>query len=200
MSSKAPYDQLFARFLMRPFVNTGLHPNFLTLLSLLLGVGCGALFVFCEPGIENLAVTVFMGAVLVDHMDGELARMSGKTSRFGHFFDYVVGSLNYTILFCSIGIAIFRWSGAETALIFGLIAGFSNIFIVSLRLSMELKFGPDSVQHPSSSGFEIEDFIYLIGPITWLGGLDYFFWLYGAGTICYLVWTFFTFLCKWSRD
>ncbi|MED5358084.1 MAG: hypothetical protein VYD85_06675 [Pseudomonadota bacterium] len=59
---------------------------------------------------------------------------------------------------------------------------------------MELKFGPKAVEHPSSSGFEIEDFIYLIGPITWLGGLDYFFWLYGAGTMGYLGWTGITFL------
>ena len=129
-TSKPPYDQRFARLLMRPFVKTGLHPNFLTLLSLLLGIGCGALFVLCERGIESLAVTVFMIAVLVDHMDGELARMSGKTSRFGHFFDYIVGSLNYTILFCSIGIAIYKWSGAESALLFGFSAGFSNILIV----------------------------------------------------------------------
>tara|TARA_B100000676_G_scaffold313238_1_gene392589 strand:+ start:3704 stop:4306 length:603 start_codon:yes stop_codon:yes gene_type:complete len=196
MPSKTPYDQRFARFLIQPFVNSGLHPNFLTLLSLLLGVGCGALFVLCEPGIENIAVLVFMLAVFIDHMDGELARISGKTSRFGHFFDYIVGSLNYAILFCSIGIAIFRWSGSETALLFGLIAGCSNIFIVLLRLTLELKYGPDAVEHPSSSGFEIEDFIYLIGPITWLGGLNYFFWLYGAGTMGYLVWTFVTFLRK----
>ena len=199
-TSKLPYDQRFARLLMKPFVNTGLHPNFLTLLSLFLGIGCGALFVLCERGIESLAVTLFMMAVLVDHMDGEFARMSGKTSRFGHFFDYIVGSLNYTILFCSIGIAIYQWSGAENAFLFGFAAGFSNILIVSLRLSMELKFGPDAVEHPSSNGFEIEDFIYLIGPITWLGGLDYFFWIYGSGTMGYLVWTFATFLRRRSSN
>ena len=193
-SPKIPYDQRLARLLIRPLANTNLHPNHVTLFSLLLGIGCGALFVFGEPGIENVAVAVFMMAVLVDHMDGELARMSHRTSKFGHYFDYIVGSLIYTILFCSIGVAVYRWTGSEGALVFGFVAGFSNVLIVSLRLSMELKFGPKAVEHPSSSGFEIEDFIYLIGPITWLGGLDYFFWLYGAGTMGYLGWTGITFL------
>jgi len=199
-SPKPPYDQRIARLLIRPFVNTGLHPNHVTLLSLLLGVGCGAFFILGQPGVEDFAVAVFMMAVLVDHMDGELARMSGKTSRFGHFFDYAVGSLNYTILFCSIGIALYRWTGASEALVFGIVAGLSNILIVWLRLKMELKYGPETVEHPSSSGFEIEDFIYLIGPITWLGGLEYFFWVYGVGTLGYLVWTVITFLRKQTNN
>jgi hypothetical protein len=44
---------------------------------------------------------------------------------------------------------------------------------------------------------EIEDFIYLIGPITWFGGLNYFFWVYGLGTLGYLGWTIFELL---NRD
>ncbi|MEC9184483.1 MAG: CDP-alcohol phosphatidyltransferase family protein, partial [Pseudomonadota bacterium] len=68
-SPKIPYDQRLARLLIRPFANTNLHPNHVTLFSLLLGIACGALFVFGEPGIENVAVAVFMLAVLVDHMD-----------------------------------------------------------------------------------------------------------------------------------
>ena len=32
---------------------------------------------------------------------------------------------------------------------------------------MERKFGLEAVEHPARAGFEIEDFVYLIGPITW---------------------------------
>jgi hypothetical protein len=54
---------------------------------------------------------------------------------------------------------------------------------------IEHRHGAEAVEHPSASGFELEDFIYLIGPITWSGGLVYFFWVYGLGTIGYLIWT-----------
>ncbi len=83
--------------------------------------------------------------------------------------------------------------GSE-ALALGLAAGLSNPVIVSLRMRMEKRFGEQAVAHPTGAGFEIEDFIYMIGPITWLGGLEYFFLVYGVGTLGYLAWTLWTFL------
>jgi len=44
-------------------------------------------------------------------------------------------------------------------------------------------------EHPAFGGFEIEDCIYLIGPITWLMGIYYFFVPFAMGTIGYLTWT-----------
>ena len=197
---KMPYDQRLARLCMRHFVKTALHPNVVTCISLCLGISSGLLFGFGEPSTQHLAALLFMLAVFVDHMDGELARMSGKTSRLGHFLDYIVGSTNYTILFCSLGIAMYRWTGSETSLVLGLAAGFANPIIVILRLSMERRFGSDAVEHPRSCGFEIEDFIYLIGPATWFGGLSYFFWSYAFGTIGYMVWTLWNFARRASRE
>ena len=190
---RPPYDQRLARLCMQPFVGTLLHPNVVTVFSLCLGIASGLAFGLGERPIQHLAALLFMLAVFVDHMDGELARMSGKTSRLGYFLDYIVGSTNYTILFCCVGVAMFRWDGTEEALLMGIVAGFANPIIVVMRLSMERRFGSDAVEHPGSSGFEIEDFIYLIGPATWLGGLNYFFWLYAFGTIGYLIWTVWEF-------
>ena len=190
---RLPYDQRLARLCMRPFAGTSLHPNVVTGFSLCLGIASGLVFSLGERPMQHLAALLFMLAVFVDHMDGELARMSGKTSRLGYFLDYIVGSVNYTILFCCVGVAMFRWAGSEEALVVGLAAGFANPIIVLLRLSIERRFGSDAVEHPSGGGFEIEDFIYLIGPATWLGGLDYFFWLYALGTMGYLIWTVWEF-------
>jgi len=194
---KPPYDQRLARICVRPFAGTFLHPNVVTALSLLLGAASGLVFGFSEPSMQHLAALLFILAVFVDHMDGELARMSGKTSQLGYFLDYIVGCTNYTILFCSLGVAMFRWTGSDEALLVGLAAGLANPIIVGLRLSMERRFGSNAVEHPRSGGFEIEDFIYLIGPLTWFGGLSYFFWLYALGTIGYLIWTLWEF-ARWA--
>ena len=184
-----PYDQRLARLLIRPFAGTPLHPNHVTTVSLLLGIASGAVFAVGGPDLAWLGALLFVLAVLVDHMDGELARMTGKTSRFGHYYDYVVGSLNSTVLFAGLGWGLSETELGATALWVGLAAGFSNPVIVSLRLLIEHRHGAEAVEHPSASGFELEDFIYLIGPITWSGGLVYFFWVYGLGTIGYLIWT-----------
>ncbi|MEL0112928.1 MAG: CDP-alcohol phosphatidyltransferase family protein [Rickettsiales bacterium] len=188
-TGNAPYDQRLARMLIRPFAGSALHPNHVTTLSLLFGMVSGCMFLFGSAGVEHLGAALFIAAVLTDHMDGELARMTGKTSTFGHYFDYIAGSLIYTILFCSLGVAMFRWFGSEPALWIGLAAGSSNILIVGLRIALERRHGSEAVEHPRSGGFEIEDFIYLIGPITWFGGLVYFFWVYALGTLAYLLWT-----------
>lgn len=185
----SPYDQRLARVIIRPFAATALHPNHVTAASLFLGIAAGLTFAFGPAGSEHVGALLFMLAVLVDHMDGELARMTGKTSTFGHYFDYIVGSLNYTILFCGLGIGLYRLDLGEVVLWTGLAAGLSNLFIVTLRLLLERRHGAEAVEHPAASGFEIEDFIYLIGPITWAGGLIQFFWVYGLGTLAYLCWT-----------
>jgi len=197
--TKIPYDQRLARACIRPFAGTALHPNIVTGISLTLGIASGLSFAAGGPGMQHIAALMFMLAVFVDHMDGELARMTGKVSRVGYYLDYLVGSLNYTILFSAIGLGIYQWNGSEIALWIGLVAGLSNPIIVALRLLMERRFGSQAVEHPSGGGFELEDFIYLIGPVTWLGGLEYFFWLYATGTLGYLLWTVLTFLRKSSN-
>jgi hypothetical protein len=49
------------------------------------------------------------------------------------------------------------------------------------------------MKYPAAGGFEMEDAIYLIGPITWLGGIEYFFLVYGLGTFGYLLFTVVSF-------
>ena len=132
-----PYDQRLARLLIRPFAGTPLHPNHVTTVSLLLGIASGAVFAVGGPDLAWLGALLFVLAVLVDHMDGELARMTGKTSRFGHYYDYVVGSLNYTVLFAGLGWGLSETELGATALWVGLAAGFSNPVIVSLRRASE---------------------------------------------------------------
>lgn len=190
----APYDQRLARLLIRPLVGTRIRPNHLTTLSLLLGVTAALTFAFgaIGNGVEHAGALLYMLAVFTDHTDGEFARLSGQTSEFGHVYDYLVGSANYTLLFLGLGVGLAASEG-EWMLALGLIAGLANPLIVTLRMKSERRHGKAAVAHPSGGGFEIEDFIYLIGPITWLGGLRYFFLVYGIGTLGYLAWTTWTF-------
>ncbi len=56
----------------------------------------------------------------------------------------------------------------------GLLAGISVGAIFAGRFYIEERFGHDVVKQKSFAGFEIEDTLYIIGPVTWLGGLTPF--------------------------
>jgi phosphatidylglycerophosphate synthase len=196
--SEIPYDQRLARLLVRPLVRTPVHPNHLTALSLLLGITASALFAFAGPALVDLAAGSYVLAVFTDHTDGELARLSGKTSPFGHKFDFIVGGLNYTLLFCGIGIGQLHGQLGVWGLLLGLAAGLSNPLILRLRLKLDERWGKQAWKHPYFVGFELEDFIYLIGPITWCFGLKYFFVPFALGTLGYLAWTVIEYR-RWDR-
>jgi len=183
------WDQRLAHVLVKPLVATPIHPNHLTGLSFLFGLSAAVLFATGGPVAVHVAAGLFMVAVFLDHTDGELARLAGKSSSFGARFDSVVNASNYTMLFISIGIGLSSGPLGVWALVLGCAAGLCNPVIFFLRLGLERRHGHKAVAHPHYAGVEIEDIIYLIGPITWLGGLEYFFLAYGIGTFGYTSWT-----------
>ncbi|MDA0704340.1 MAG: CDP-alcohol phosphatidyltransferase family protein [Proteobacteria bacterium] len=183
------WDTRLAKILVKPLVGTRVHPNHMTGLSLLFGIAAALLFAHGGPVSVHVAAGLFMIAVFLDHTDGELARRSGKTSEFGKIFDSSVNCTNYTLMFISIGIGLSSGPLGVWALVLGLAAGLSNPIILFMRLGTERIHGSEAVAHPSYAGVEIEDIIYLIGPITWLGGLQYFFLAYGIGSFGYFAWT-----------
>ena len=63
-------------------------------LSLALGVAAGGLFACGEARAAGWGAALFMLARFVDHADGELARLTGRTSRIGYCYDYVAGALS----------------------------------------------------------------------------------------------------------
>ncbi len=182
------WDQRLAHILVKPMAATPVHPNHLTGRSFAFGLTAAVLFARGGPASVNWAAGLFMFASFLDHTDGELARLAGKTSPFGHRWDSIVNASKYTMLFIGIGIGLSVGEMGSGALALGFAAGLSNPVILVLRIGLEGRHGAQAVAHPRYAGIEIEDIIYLIGPITWAGGLEYFFLAYGFGTFGYLAW------------
>lgn len=181
-------DQRLAHLIVQRLKHTPLHPNVLTTLTLLLGLACALCFLRPGTALHGLGALCFMLAVFSDHLDGELARQTGKTSRFGHLYDFVVGGLNYAMLFASMGIGLAKLYGGWTVAL-GLAAALCNPFIMYMRVRMDMAFGLEATEHPSFGWFNLEDFIYTIGPITWIWGAVYFFVPFALGTLAYMSWT-----------
>ncbi len=84
----ATWDARLARRLVTPLVGTRVTPNHLTTLRLLIGAGRRA--IICRSGrfwLGNAGALLIALSNFVDHTDGELARISGQSSRIGHFYD-----------------------------------------------------------------------------------------------------------------
>jgi phosphatidylglycerophosphate synthase len=168
------WDARLARRLILPLVSTSVTPNHLTSLRLVLGLLCAAAFARGGYAAGNLGALLLLVSNLADHADGELARVSGKTSRFGHLYDLAADALTTVLLFVGIGIGIARTSPGIRPLVFGAAAGCSVALIFYLRMKIEDRAGKASTQQPAWSGFEAEDVLYLMPLVTLADGLNAF--------------------------
>ncbi|MDH3473746.1 MAG: CDP-alcohol phosphatidyltransferase family protein [Rhodospirillales bacterium] len=189
---EAPYDQRLARHLIRPLAAVRVHPNAVTAMSLFLALAAAWLYATGDEAAANWAGGLFVLARFLDHVDGELARLTGKTSKFGYYFDYLTGALSFGALFLGIGIGLSAgwlegWSIALGAAAAALAVVSAVLNVTQDRLK-HLAEG-EAVGYPAYGGFELEDGIYLIAPITWLGLIMPFFLAATVGAIVYTLWT-----------
>lgn len=170
-----PWDARAAALLVRPFIHTPLHPNALT--TLRLAVGLTGTWLFATGAHFNLGALCIVLSNFLDHTDGELARMSGKMSMFGHRYDLLSDALVTVGLFAGLGIGL-RATLGDVAALYGLVAGLAVAGIFHLRHVIESRHGKAAVRQASFAGFETEDVLYLI-PLVTLSGQEAAF-LYAA--------------------
>ena len=188
---KHAFDEAIARVIVRRLAPTGMSPNIVTAAVLLLGLASGALFASGTNWMMHVAAGLFMLAMLGDHIDGNLARATGKTSKFGHYFDHFAMATTYAVMFLGVGIGYSQGFLGPYAIPLAVLAGISVAAIFSTRIGVEVTAGKDYVQQPRFLGFEPEDTLYIVGPITWLGWMPYFLVAAGIGTplfLIYVIW------------
>jgi len=183
------WDRRFVRWVLQPLVTSPVTPNHITALRLISGLATGTLFSF-GGGAANWAAGIFLIAVVTDHADGELARMSGRSSVFGHYFDRVTDAVNHFAFFVGLGVGLQETALGHWALLLGIAAGLSGALTVVIRVRSERRVGRAALAQPRWKGAEIEDVMYLVAPITWLGVLPPYLVAAGIGTPLFLAWQF----------
>lgn len=92
-----PIGYVWALFFQR----LNVHPNVVTILSIFLGVAAGIMFYY--PDLKHTLAGIFllMWANHYDSCDGQLARLTGKKTRWGRMLDGFAGDIwFFTIYFC----------------------------------------------------------------------------------------------------
>lgn len=86
----------------RGLASLGVPPNILTTIGVTINMGCGALFAAGEFWWAGMVLIV---ANLFDMLDGNVARLSGRVTRYGTFLDSTLDRLSDMVAF--LGIMIF---------------------------------------------------------------------------------------------
>lgn len=189
-------DQKLARMAVRPLARTRITPNMITFIGMVLGLVAAVMFAGGEPAAMNWAAAIFVIAVWIDHVDGEHARATNQASTFGHYFDHVGAMVTYISMFIGAGIGLQNgWLG-KWSLPLGVAAGVAIAAIFSIRMWVEARHGSQSTKQTVRGGFEIEDTLYVVAPLTWLGGLSLLVAAAGVGAPVFLVWVVWQAVCS----
>src|SRR5271154_3596330 len=147
--AKRPWDARLARRLVAPLIETWVTPNHLTTLRLGVGLAAAEAFIPGSYGWSNFAALLLIVSNFLDHTDGELARLSGKTSRIGHLYDLASDAFVTIGLFISIGVGVAAKSKVEFELppaLLGAIAGLAISLIFFLRMRIEDALGKSATR------------------------------------------------------
>jgi len=169
-----------ARTCVRPMVNTPITPNHLTGLRLVTGLAASFCLASGDSHWINFGCGLFVLSMLLDRADGELARLSGKTSVFGHRFDLWTDALCDSAILLGLGIGLRNGPFGDWALLMGLIAAMSSGIIFYKVLAIDKRLGPGSVMFEAFAGFDPDDAIIIV-PLSAAFGLGN--WILAAATL-----------------
>jgi phosphatidylglycerophosphate synthase len=200
---RRPWDARLARRMVAPLIDSWVTPNHLTTLRLGVGLAAAAAFTPGTYGWSNIAALLLVLSNFLDHTDGELARMSGKTSRFGHLYDLACDAAVTIFLFAAIGVGVGAKGGVDLSVppaILGAVAGIAIALIFFLRMRIEESHGKAATRQASLGGFETEDVLYLLPLATLSNALTP---LLVAAAICapvYAIWVVIDYRRVMRRD
>jgi archaetidylinositol phosphate synthase len=194
--AELPWDARLARHLVWPLRHGPVTPNHLT--TVRLGVGVAAAGAFMHGGYAwmNLGALLLVISNFLDHTDGELARLSGRTSRLGHWYDLGSDALVTILLFTGIGAGVAARSHAvlqTSPLALGLWAGLAVALIFYLRMRIEGVAGKDASQQASLGGFQTEDVLYLMPLVTLCNAAAPFLIAAAVGAPLFALWVVYDF-------
>jgi phosphatidylglycerophosphate synthase len=78
--------------------HTRVTPDQVTLVSLIIGLGAGHLFVYANPWLNGLGFVLFIVSDVFDSADGQLARIRGTSTQFGRALDGISDGLRFVNL------------------------------------------------------------------------------------------------------
>jgi len=155
-----------ARICVLPLINTSISPNHITVIRLITGLLACAAF---ASKLNILGGIFWLISTFLDRADGELARISGKTTEWGHKFDYYCDTFITALFFIAIGINLRDNLSGYWSISLGICAALGVIFTeIYAEIIDQKKQSTGEKAYPGIMGFDFDDILYLFAPIVWL--------------------------------
>ncbi len=152
----------FARQLVMPLVDTPITPNHLTTGRLVFGLGAAVCFGVGETAWNVSGALAFIVSMVLDRADGELARLSDKSSRFGAIYDLITDAICNAALFIGLGVAAMNGELGAWGLVMGIVAGIciSISFYAVIEVAASIDAGAAAFN--SFAGFDPDDAMIIV--------------------------------------
>jgi|TARA_B110000438_G_scaffold290574_1_gene326456 phosphatidylserine synthase len=154
--------------IVKPLAKTSVSPNQITTLRVITGV-IAALFMASGPNWNSIGGGIFLVSVILDRVDGDLARFTDCTSPFGHRFDIISDALCNVLILLGLSIGLMGGDLGSWAILMGCVSGASVATILWMVMKMEEAKGARAAELPNFSGFDADDAVLLIPIFIWLG-------------------------------
>ncbi len=206
-----PTDGFFARYFDRHLsrrlsvvlVRWGAHPNLITAVATLVGLIGAALLASADQPLQVIGALIFIFATILDGCDGEVARLSLRTSDLGRRFDLIGDNIVNGAVFLAIGYASFRaqptslMAAAVVATLIGLCLATAAGFWYSGWLE---RTGRHEAVYNTYESVVSRDFAYLILVLAALGTLHWFVWAAAIGSNLFALLMVALRLKGWPRE
>ena len=196
-------DEKIAAKVVKYLVKTSITPNQVTTFSLLLAAFAAVFFSFGIYFFSVIGSLLFILAKFLDHVDGQLARELKKETKLGWYYDSFVDTLTYILMFVGISAGIPPGTfeikfftivelDLQDYLLFSAII--ASILNTLLGIVHKYKTSKDFYGFPQTKKFALEDGVYLIGPITWICFINFFFLISSIGSVVFVIYNIKRFL------
>jgi phosphatidylglycerophosphate synthase len=188
------FDTLFhrrlSRLVSRLAVALGITPNTITVASLVVGLAAAWAFWRATPAEAALGLGLYAIAVILDHADGEVARLTLTESAIGEWLDIIVD----TIIHSSVVLALGVTSAAVTGegLVLGIVGALGIIASAAAMkiwpaLAMPDRLGMAIAGIGNRDGFYAMLAGFIIARMVWPDALPFVMIVVAAGSHAYWV-------------
>ena len=160
----------FSIYLTKLSLKIGISANQATLLSLISALFGGFFLIFATNILYMLISALFFILCLVlDRVDGEIARYTKTTSKFGKHFDFMVGTFVHAYILACMTFGAYNVLHDPTIFAFGFLAVTLNLLegISSLDVIYRIPYWEGELPDMSEDTNDKKDFIreYVYGPV-----------------------------------
>jgi phosphatidylglycerophosphate synthase len=159
-----------ARVAVRPLAKTAVTPNQLTTVRLATGIAAAGMLAVGRDPWPDVAGGVFVLAMVLDRADGELARMTGKTSPFGHAYDLAADAFCNALIFVALGVGLRDSAFGLWAIPMGALAGLAIAAILWMVVRIEAVAGARAAELGGFAKFDPDDAMLAVPLAIWFGG------------------------------